>query len=203
MEHNKETYGIITINVKGKNHGKGTTNERRELIASFLKRSPSSVIFCQEVPAKLEEKVVEKCGSGVYEFAFTDKESAVIWRTSDFDGDRRSVKGTASSITKIVDRLQRTRTDVDVSEVRTRTAMVKLTSRRTGASFLAVSWHGPWSGKKETDKLMSFEGLIFFLREVCEEEGLSSFIIGGDFNLDTSTVDGKKYGVTISSDYKL
>ena len=203
MEHEKETYDIITINMKGRNYGKGTTDRRRDLIVSFLKRSSASLIFCQEVPAKLKKKVVEKFGSGVYEFAFTDKESAVIWRTSDFDGDRRSVKSTDSSIIKIVERLQRTRSDVDVSEVRTRSAIVKLTSRKTGASFLAVSWHGPWSGKKNTNRLITFNGLICFLREVCEKEELSSFIIGGDFNLDTSEVDGKRYGVTISSDYVL
>ena len=199
MEHKQETYEIITMNMKGKNCGKGTTNRRRELIVSSLQRSSASVIFCQDVPAKLEERVVEKCGSGVYEFAFTGKESTVIWRKSDFDGDRRSVKGTDSSIIKIVERLQRTKSDVDVSEVRTRTAMVKLTCRKTGASFLAVSWHGPWCGKEETDKLITFNGLICFLREVCKEEGLSSFIIGGDFNLDTSYVDETNYGVRISN----
>ena len=202
MEHKKETYDIITINMNGKNYGKGTTDRRRDLIVSFLDHSSASVIFCQEVPAKLEEKMVEKCGSGVYEFAFTDKESAVIWRTSDFHGDRRSVKGTDLSIKKIVERLQRTKSDVDVSEVSTRTAVVKLTCRKTGASLLVVSWHGPYL-IKDTDKIITFNGLICFLREVCEKEKLSSFIIGGDFNLDTSKVDGKKYGVMISSDYEL
>ena len=205
MEHKKETYKIITINVKGNSHGKGTTYRRRNLIVSILERSSASVIFCQEVQSQreLENKVVEKFGPGVYESAFTGNESAVMWRTSDFDGDRRSVEGTDTSITKIVERLQQKGSEVDVSEVRTRTAMVKLTSRKTGESFLAVSWHGPWSGKEETARLMTFNGLIRFLHEVCNEERLSSFIIGGDFNLDTSTVDGKKYGVRISSDYEL
>ena len=196
--------------MNGDSYGKGTTERRRNLVVSILKRSPASVIFCQEVQssAKLAKKVVEECGSDVYEFAFTGKESAVMWRKSDFDGDRRSLRGTDSSIIEIVVRLQRTNSDVDVSEVRTRTAMVKLTSRKTGASFLAVSWHGPWSGKDKNDKLMKFEGLICFLIKVCtcEKVKLSSFIIGGDFNLDTSKTEPseveKKHGVTISR-YKL
>ena len=202
IEHNKENYDIITINMNGKSHGIGTVDKRRELIVSILEPSSASVIFCQELPDIFKTEIVEKC-VGDYDYTFTDKESAVIWRTSDFDGDRRSVKSTDSSIIKIVERLQRTRSDVDVSEVRTRSAIVKLTSRKTGASFLAVSWHGPWSGKKNTNRLITFNGLICFLREVCEKEELSSFIIGGDFNLDTSEVDGKRYGVTISSDYVL
>ena len=165
------------------------------------------MIFCQEVqsPAKLEEKVVEKFGSGIYEFAFTGKESAVMWRRSDFDGDRRSVKGTDSSIIEIAERLQRPKSSVEVSEVPTRTAMIKLTSRKTGASFLAVSWHGPWRGKDDTVKLKTFNGLICFLGEVCTCKDVkpSSFIIEGDFNLETSKEEVReveeKYGVTISS----
>ena len=198
IEHKRETYDIITINMNG-NSGDGTTDRRRNLIVSFLKDSSASVIFCQEVQSerKLNQKVAEKFGPGVYEFAFTGKESAVMWRTSDFHGDRRSVKGTDSSIKKIVERLQRTRPDVDVSEVCTRSAMVKLTSRKTGASFLAVSWHGP-STVSDESKPKALDGLICFLCEVCKIEKLSSFIIGGDFNLDTSRVDLTKHkGVTI------
>ena len=127
-----------------------------------------------------------------------------MWRRSDFDGDRQSVKGTDSSITQIVERSQRKISDVDVSEVRTRTAMVKLTSRRTGASFLAVSWHGPWSGKEGTQRLETFHGLIRFLQEVREMKyvSVSSFIIGGDFTLNTKDDLPQLKGVTISR-YKL
>ena len=205
-ERVKANYHIITINMKGDNYGKGTTERRRHRIVSFLKLSSIPVVFCQELPDKFETEIVEKCGYGDYDYTYTGKESAVMWRLKDFDGD--PVEGTDTSITKIVERLQRTRSDVDVSEVRTRTAMVKLTSRKTGASFLAVSWHGPWYRKNETDKLKTFKGLICFLDEVCtcEEVNLSSFIIGGDFNLDTSKGNvvevAEEYGATISS-YKL
>ena len=197
MEHKQETYEIITMNMKGKNYGKGTTNRRRERIVSFLKHSPISVIFCQEVPPKLEEEVEKNFGPGVYEFAFTDFEAAVVWRKSVFKGDRQFLEGNDPSSIKITERPKQTKSDVDVSELRTRTAMVKLTSVETGASFLAVSWHGPWRGTEE-NKLKAFHGLICFLREVCEMKNLSSFVIGGDFNLDTSRVDQRKFGVTIS-----
>ena len=172
--------------MKGDNYGKGTTERRRHRIVSFLKRSSTPVVFCQELPDKFETEIVEKCGYGDYDYTYTGKESAVMWRLKDFDGD--PVEGTDTSITKIVEKLQRTRSDVDVSEVHTRSAMVKLRSRKTSASFLAVSWHGPWYKKNETDKLKAFKGLLCFLDEVCrcDEVNLSSFIIGGDFNIDTS-----------------
>jgi len=192
------SHPIITINMNGKNHGKGTTSNRRHLTASFLRHSSASVIFCQEVPKKFKTEVVEKC-YGDYDYAVTGEESAVMWRLKDFDGD--PVQGTEKSITKIVENLQKEKSEVDVSEVRTRTAMVKLRNRRTGASFLAVSWHGRWVPSKDT-KLKTFHGLICFLDEVCNMEKLRSFIIGGDFNFDTRLISEdvqSKYGITISS----
>ena len=63
---------------------------------------------------------------------------------------------------------------------------------------MAVSWDGP----KDVDEAKASEtlyGLICFVREVCENEKLSWFIIGGDFRFDTSKVDLTEYeGVTIS-----
>ena len=196
------SYHIMTINKNVKSPDKNTpaptAAKRMELVLSTIEDFPVSVIFCQEVPAKLEKEVIKKCGSGVYEFAFRDKEAAVMWRTRDFYGERKSLKGKDLSSIDIGERLQRKRSNVDVSEVYTRTAMVRLTSRKTGASFLAVSWHGP-SKVSDESKSKALDGLICFLCEVCENEKLSSFIIGGDFNLDTSTVDLTKHkGVTIS-----
>ena len=188
------TYRIMTINMKGKNDGKGTEERRRDLIKSIIESSSARVIFCQEVPRKFETEVVKKCGYGHYEYGFTGKESAVMWRLKDFDGD--PVERTDSLFTKIVEGLQWKKSNKDVSEAR-RTAMVKLTSVVTGASFLAVSWHGKWKVSEEA-KLEAFNRLICFLRQVCEKEKLSSFIIGGDFNFNTRTIDQTKYGVTIS-----
>ena len=36
IQHKKETYDNITINVKGNNYGKGTTGRRRNLIVSSV-----------------------------------------------------------------------------------------------------------------------------------------------------------------------
>ena len=196
------SYFIMTINMNVKKE-KGAkappAAKRRELVISAIKDFPASVIFCQEVPPKLEEEVEKNFGPGVYEFAFTDFEAAVVWRKSVFKGDRQFLEGNDPSSIKITERPKQTKSDVDVSELRTRTAMVKLTSVETGASFLAVSWHGA-SKPAEITRLKALNGLICFLYEVCKDK-LSSCIIGGDFNLDTSTVvltKHKDLEVTIS-----
>lgn len=103
------------------------------------------------------------------------------------------VKCTDSSIKEIPERLQKER------QVDKRATMVKLTSKKTGESFLAVSWHGPHKKTNREGKLKAFRGLICYLFEVCKKIELSSFIIGGDFNLNTTSEDVLKCeGIKIS-----
>ena len=215
----EETYPIMTINMNGKSQGKGTADKRKKLIVSTIKRSSASVIFCQELPGKFEEEVVTKCGTDGSSYKFVRPKDiysgnykvAVMWRETDFQG--KEVNLTDSSLFKeIVERLivKEKKFDVDVIRATIRSAMVKLTSHRTGASFLAVSWHGPRevntaSGKTTLEiklaELEVFYGLTRLLRVVCEKEKLSSFIIGGDFNINTREVPQDRqieYGVTIS-----
>ena len=186
------SYHIMTINTSVRLPG----YERRELIVSIIKRSSASVIFCQEVPGLFLHRVVAKCGN--YGFSYrrrrVQSSEAVMWRKTDFQGKEIAV--TDSLIKEILDSLEKD-PSVDVSEmIRTGTTMVKLTSATTKLSFLAVSWRGPHRASVK-DKLKTFDGLICFLREVCKMAKLSSFIIGGNFNLDTSTINLHE-GVTIS-----
>ncbi|XP_078381363.1 uncharacterized protein LOC144664108 [Oculina patagonica] len=202
--HDKETrltepFTIMTINM----NGDGYADDRRKLISKITSEVNASVIFCQELPGCFEKEVVKKCGTGVYKFTPTGEEAAVIWRESDFHGD--PVRGTDSSIRRIQEKLQSERSDIDVSEVHTRTAMVKLTSRgtsdRTGAPFLAVSWHGIYI-ETLPNRIKKFNGLILFVRKVCEMKKISSFIIGGDFNLNTlkevNLTQLRNEGITVS-----
>ena len=200
------SYAIMTINMNGKSEKgqKEIQHRRRKLITSTIKDSPASVIFCQEVPGFFEKEVVKKCGSGSssYEFVRSQNEVAVMWHKADFQGQ----EVTDYSIKKIADSLEKV-LSVDVSEIiRTRTAMVKLTSKTTKVSFLAVSWHGPWKSKlTKPTKLKVLNGLDCFLCEVCRKENLSSFIVGGDFNLNTDkvTVNPTQYERVTISRYKL
>ena len=205
----EETYPIMTINMNGKSQGKGTTDKRRKLIVSTIKRSSASVIFCQELPGQFKGGVVGDSYKFVRpEDVYSGQANvAVMWRETDFQG--KEVNLTDSSLFKeIVESLiiKEQKFDVDVIRATIRSAMVKLTSLRTGASFLAVSWHGPWRVNipPAKSRLEILQDLIRLLRVVCEKEKLSSFIIGGDFNFDLSKVDSlqTEYGVTLCTQDK-
>ena len=207
-DREKEIYPIMTMNMNGKSQGKGTADKRRKLIISVIKRTSASVIFCQEVPGFFEKEVVARCGTDGNSYKFLRPKDvcskkrnvkvAVMWRETDFQGKEVDLTD-VFSFTKTVESLKKKKFDVDVNKASIRFAMAKLTSRRTKASFLAVSWHGPRKVNKASKKT-KLEDLIRLLRVVCEKEELSSFIIGGDFNFNTSKVNDDRqteYGVTI------
>ena len=187
------TYPFMTINMECEN--KGNAGEKKELIVSNIKRSSASVVFCQEAPGNFKDGVVKKCGDDRSSYNFVPQDIhkskkhkikvAVMWRETDFEGEEVHV--TKRSTTKIEEVIME------------RSAMVKLTRRgKREASFLAVSWYGP----KEVDEAKASEAFydfICFVREVCENNNLSWFIIGGDLIFDTSKVHLTEVeGVTIS-----
>lgn len=209
----------MTINMGGN----GAKEERKmEIISNIENLRCPSVIFCQELPSKkfmkeVVDAVSGKCGSDNYSYKFasscTDKiHAAVMWNETDFNA--KEVKCTDSPIKDILDRLSEEDTPAQyLGWVRERAFMVKLTSVKAEESFLAVSWHGPWKTKENNQlkteedglepkehKLEALHVLICFLLKVCEKEELSSFIIGADFNLNTSEVNLTKYfGLTMLS----
>ena len=160
----KEIYPIMTINMNGKSQGKGTADKRRELIISTIKRSSASVIFCQEVPGFFEKEVVARCGTDGNSYKFVRPKDvcskkgnvkvAVMWRETDFQGKEVDLSD-SSLFTEIVESLNNKKFDVDVTKSSTRSAMAKLTSRRTEVSFLAVSWHGPRKVNKACRKKLN------------------------------------------------
>lgn len=180
---------IMSVNMsagksKAKVNKRGAKADDRRMLLRFIMRNFfSSLIFCQELPGYFEKEVVAKCGTGGYVSVETGKEASVLWLAQEFCGERVN----NSSIDNILKQLTK-RSDVDVSEIRGRMALVKLTKKEEEASgcqpFLAASWHGPKIEKLESRK-KKFKGLTCFLREVCKKEKVSSFIIGGDFNMHT------------------
>ena len=183
------SYFIMTVNMSGMTK-EGYASARKTLISIIMSNFFPSVIFCQELPGKFVEEVVKKCGTLGFDFVATGKQAAVMWIANKFDGERLNDSTEAIAI---IERLKEERSDVDLSEVRTRTSMVLLSAKDAKGSnspcFLAVSWHAP---KKETvdNRKKVFQGLICFLQEICkkrEEQGrpVRNVIIGGDFNLKT------------------
>ena len=188
---------LMTINM----NGKAKPDERRALVSEIIKSEASSLVFCQELPGYFETDVVPND----YKFVETidktkRKHAAVMWSKQHFH--RKPVD--AESIKKISDALVKLKKIDD--EIPSRTALVRLTAKGEEAfnfpkpPFLAVSWHGPYSGKKGwtlEKKQKALKGLIFFLHEVCRRcaEDVSLIIIGGDFNLNTLDENGLGWNV--------
>lgn len=184
------SYWAMTINM----NGKGAANNRRALLSIIIRDVVASVMFCQELPDRFTEIITDDCG-----FVKNEKEAAVIWRKDDFDGTDEGLKTTDSRIIKTRDDMKRSDSEVDVSELLSRVAMIKLTSRETETAsaecrtFLAASWHGPHTKcRDEEQKNQVFRGLIRFLEKVCMMEGDIPFIVGGDFNFDTWGIEPPK-----------
>ena len=144
----------------------------------------SSIVFCQELPGCWDEKVVAECGTSGYGHVKNEKESAVLWRTEDFHGETEGLETSNSWIRQV-----RNRVAPDASQLLSRIAMVKLTPTKSSKeSILAVSLHGPHKVKDDV-KLREFNSLTAFLAKVIEEKRISSYIIGGDFNLNTLGIE--------------
>ena len=164
-------------------------------MSEIIKSEASSLVFCQELPGYFETVVPN-------DYTFVDtivktkrKHAAVMWSRQHFH--RKPLD--PESINEIIDTLVKLKKIDD--EVPTRTAVVRLTAKGEEAfnfpkpPFLAVSWHGPHSGKKRwtlEKKQKGLKGLILFLHEVCRRcaEDVSLIIIGGDFNLNTLDENG-------------
>ena len=170
------SYFIMTINMEGR----AKRDDRVLLLKIIMSTYFSSIIFCQETPGHFERDIVDTCGTFGYDFVKNEKNAAVLWRTEEFESSTEGLKTTDRSIIQIRDRVKYT------TELLSRIAMVKLTCRNCSETVLAVSWHGPHRGYDKTvGKPNAFNGLTTFLQEICREKNIPTFIIGGDFNLDT------------------
>ena len=172
------SYFIMTINMNSPK--KRVAEKRRKFLSIVMRSFFSSVISCQELPGYFEEEVVAECGASGYDYVETGKESAVMWRKEDFDGETTGLKTTDTWIRELRGSL-----GSDASELLSRIALVKLTSKASKQVVLAASWHGPHNNSDDEKKILVFDCLTAFLAKVVEEKEIPSYIIGGDFNLDT------------------
>ena len=179
------SYFVMTINMNGSASGSGGAQKRRDLLSIILRSAfPTALIFCQEIPGKFEKEVVPK----KYRCEKKGNEAAVIWDSEHFDGSSEGLDTTNREIRNLRDKIKDKRDHA--SELLSRISMVKLTPlvQERDESILAVSFHGCYK-KKEEDKTKAFLSLIEFLNEVIKLRGISSYIIGGDFNFDTLEVE--------------
>ena len=189
------SYFVMTINMNSSVSVRGTAQKRRDLLSIILRSAfAPALIFCQEIPGKFEKEVVPE----KYHYRRNENEAAVIWDGDQFDGSSEGLETTNSEITELRDKIIKERGHA--SELLSRISMVKLTplGQERNESILAVSFHGPYTGKSEQEKFETFERLMEFLKEVIKLRGIRSYIVGGDFNFDTLEVELPKNAVVPS-----
>lgn len=180
------SYFVMTINMNSSVSVRGTVQKRRDLLSIILRSAfAPALIFCQELPGKLETEVVPE----KYSYRRNENKAAVIWDGDHFDGSSEGFKTTNADIIKLRDKIEKERGHA--SELLPRILMVKLTPRgqERNESILAVSFHGPHKGKSKEEKCETFRSLIEFLKEVIKLRRIHSYIVGGDFNFDTLEVE--------------
>ena len=187
-------FSVLTINMKGLSLRNATTEHQRTLLSVILQLYPSAIILCQEPPENLKN-VVPKTAS----FASRkDKTTtAVVWATEQFDSTFKLQRE------GILDEILKTMED---ETLRCRLSMVRLTTtEKPIKSTLAVSYHGPHIGITDEYKHHLLLRLLGLVDEEKLKGNVDSFIVGGDFNLDTTQlsmqefsnhVDVRKYNLT-------
>ena len=165
----------MTINMNVQKKTKA--DKRRKLLLERIKSKYSAIIFCQEVPDRFK-----KVTTG-YKWVKNEKEAAVMWNPKQF-------KEMCDTTEKQRDERQEItfRAMEKAKDLRSRISMVKLTKKSTARSTLAVSYDGRYDGLNEKVKHDIFLILVEFLNKVIEKNGIDSYIIGGNFGFDTSTV---------------
>ena len=171
-------FSVITINMEGPFLRNATAEHQGTLLSVMLQLYPSAIIFCQE-PRENFKKVVPKTAG------FTPRKdkttTAVVWSTGQFDStDDLKIEGILDEILK----------EMEDETLQSRLAMVRLTTtEKPTKSTLAVSYHGPYKGISEEYR----RHLLLRLLDQLVENHKDSFIVGGDFNLDTTQLNMEKF----------
>ncbi len=172
-------FSILTIDMNDPSLQNATDEQKRTLLSVILQLYPSALIFCQEVPENFEEVVPADKADFKIDTKH-EKSTAVIWATEQF------TKSDPEEKRRFEEKLK-----YEIGEeimLRSRISMVKLTSTEEPTyTTLAVSYHGPHTKRNKKEKINLLLRLLTFLNEAKEEENdVHSFIVGGDFNLNTT-----------------
>ncbi len=175
-------FSILTIDMNDPSLQNATDEQKRTLLSVILQLYPSALIFCQEVPENFEEVVPADKADFKIDTKH-EKSTAVIWATEQF------TKSDPEEKRRFEEKLK-----YEIGEeimLWSRISMVKLTSTEEPTyTTLAVSYHGPHTKRNKKEKINLLLRLLTFLNEAKEEENdVHSFIVGGDFNLNTTQIN--------------
>jgi hypothetical protein len=163
------------------------------MINIILRNVVPGVVFCQELPGRFKQDIVNKLSIDAQQWDYTrtaGTDAGIMWSTQHFTGKPLP---TDARMFRIRDGLVGQGKPAD--NLLSRASFVKLTGHHTldveepPRSFIACSYHGEYIGVTDQKRIAIFQSLIQFLSELCQEEGNIPFLIGGDFNFDTTNIN--------------
>ncbi|XP_031569672.1 uncharacterized protein LOC116304141 [Actinia tenebrosa] len=171
---------VVTFNIGG---GDGTRDDKKRMINTFLSDHLPSVIYLQENPWRFDNlkdhfpKIEER-----YE-AVSHKhlDATVLYRRDVIEDE-----GSEELMESFRDEFNGN-SHVDLVTFKERASFSVLTEIRTGASFVAISWHGEHTGLSEQEKRETFEDLLLVINKINSETNLP-VVLGGDFNITLYSV---------------
>jgi endonuclease/exonuclease/phosphatase family metal-dependent hydrolase len=186
----KETFSILSWNIHGDTVA-GYSMLRKLLVEQVLRSTYPDIIFiqeCQWVQPFLQ--IAFKVYGRYYDYQGNVKQAGIAFDSTKFkkeniDLDKLINKLPANSI---VERGYK-------KAIPSRTFALKLTSKKSGKSFLVVSFHGLYNRLRDNERILSCKWFFnSVIGKLHEQYGLPIFI-GGDFNCDIMSCDCD--GITI------
>ena len=181
---------VMTINMKSPSLLNAIDEHKKKLLSVILRSYPCCIIFCQEPPRKFKNVVPDKATFKYLKAGENETAAAVVWAAGQFKEEKLQPKDSEKILEKTLARMEKD------EDVRSRLSMVKLTSKEEPPhSTLAVSYHGPYKEPMHNRFSLTLHLLEFLTKE---EKDIQSFIVGGDFNLNTTDLNLGEFSGLVS-----
>ena len=182
---------VMTINMKSPSLLNAIDEHKKKLLSVILRSYPSAIIFCRELPGNFKDAVVSDGATFGSKAGENETAAAVVWAAGQFKEEKI---GDSANILK--DTLDTMEND---EHVRYRLSMVKLTSNEEPPhSTLAVSYHSLYKEPMHNRSTLTLHLLEFLTKVKKEEKDIQSFIVGGDFNLNTTELNLREFSGLVS-----
>ena len=189
VEEMKNPISVMTINMKSPSLQDANDQQQKKLLSFIFRLYPSAIIFCREPPENFKD-VVASAGAS---FSLNETATTVVWAAGQFKEEKLKPKDSKKMLDETLDTMKKD------EHVRSRLSMVKLTTKtKPPHSTLAVSYHGPHRKEKCYKFDLSSHLLRFLTKVKKEEKDIQSFIVGGDFNLNTTELDLSEFSGLVS-----
>ncbi|XP_031569661.1 uncharacterized protein LOC116304128 isoform X2 [Actinia tenebrosa] len=170
---------VVTFNIGGD----GTRKQKKRMINKFFSDHLPSFIYFQENPWRKRyirnhvPKIRER-----YEAVSHEQFDATVLYRKDVLKDKGSAK-----LRELFQDAFNDKSHLDFVTFKERASFSKLTETKTGTSFVAISWHGEYTGLSEQEKKEKFEDLLLVIKEINSKTKLP-VVLGGDFNITLDSV---------------